>query len=62
MPAASIRLNMNISGLNYSASQSKFMDINKINEPLLPKAPSSLNSPMVSRIFNARPGCGSCGK
>ena len=24
--------------------------------------PASLNSPMVNRIFNAKPGCGSCGR
>lgn len=27
-----------------------------------PKKQSSLISPMVTRIYNARPGCGSCGK
>jgi hypothetical protein len=25
-------------------------------------APSALNGPMVSRVHNVRPGCGSCGK
>jgi hypothetical protein len=27
-----------------------------------PKAPSSLKSPILARIHNVRPGCGSCGK
>jgi len=26
------------------------------------KAPSALNSSMVARVHNVRPGCGSCGK
>ncbi len=25
-------------------------------------APTSLNAPIISRIFNAKPGCGSCGR
>ena len=62
MPFPSIKINMNINGLNYPATQQKFMMSKQINESSLPKAPSSLNSPMVSRIFNVKPGCGSCGK
>ena len=27
-----------------------------------PKAPSSLNAPILARVHNVRPGCGSCGK
>lgn len=26
------------------------------------KAPSSLNSPILARVHNVRPGCGSCGR
>jgi hypothetical protein len=26
------------------------------------KAPTALNSSMISRVHNVRPGCGSCGK
>lgn len=26
------------------------------------KAPSAINAPMLSRIHNVRPGCGSCGR
>lgn len=26
------------------------------------KAPSALNAGMIARVFNVRPGCGSCGK
>ena len=27
-----------------------------------PKAPSSLNAPILARVHNVRPGCGSCVK
>ena len=27
-----------------------------------PKAPSALNAPILARVHNVRPGCGSCGK
>jgi hypothetical protein len=26
------------------------------------KAPTALNAPMIMRVHNVRPGCGSCGK
>ena len=26
------------------------------------KAPSAINAPMLARVHNVRPGCGSCGK
>lgn len=26
------------------------------------KAPSSLNAPILARVHNVRPGCGSCGR
>lgn len=27
-----------------------------------PKAPSALQAPMLARVHNVRPGCGSCGR
>ena len=27
-----------------------------------PKAPSALNAPILARVHNVRPGCGSCGR
>jgi len=27
-----------------------------------PRAPSSLNAPILARVHNVRPGCGSCGR
>lgn len=32
------------------------------NLGVFPKAPSSLKSPIIARIHNVRPGCGSCGR
>jgi hypothetical protein len=26
------------------------------------KTPSALNAPILARVFNVRPGCGSCGR
>jgi hypothetical protein len=26
------------------------------------KAPSAINAPMLARVHNVRPGCGSCGR
>ena len=28
----------------------------------VPKAPSALSAPIISRIHNVQPGCGSCGR
>jgi hypothetical protein len=28
----------------------------------LPKAPSALNAPLISRIHDIKPGCGACGR
>ncbi len=38
--------------------------INRMNSQSVaaPKAPSSLNAPIISRIHSVRPGCGSCGR
>ena len=32
--------------------------------PIKPSAPksSALNAPMINRVYNAKPGCSSCGK
>ena len=27
-----------------------------------PKAPTALNAPILARVHNVRPGCGSCGR
>lgn len=58
----SMRMNMNISRLNYTRSPLKTIANQTNIAPVPKKAPATLNSPMVSRIFNVKPGCGSCGK
>jgi len=58
----SMRMNMNISRLNNTRSPLKTIANQTNIAPVPKKAPVSLSAPMVSRIFNVRPGCGSCGK
>jgi len=58
----SMKLNMNISGLNHIRAPFKNISYQSNMAPLPRKAPSALHAPMVSRIYNVRPGCGSCGK
>jgi len=48
---------------NKSISVNKSNPANKSNLATVPNAPpSALNSPMVTRIFNVKAGCGSCGR
>jgi hypothetical protein len=35
--------------------------VNPVIKPTI-KPPVSLKAPMIDRVFNVRPGCGSCGK
>lgn len=55
------KINMFISNGNVKPAfqQQKF---NNANSAIAPKAPSSLKAPILSRIHNVRPGCGSCGR
>ena len=36
--------------------------INDANLAVAKKAPTSLTSPIISRIHNVKPGCGGCGR
>lgn len=49
---------------NFLQSQMKTVSVsNKALAVSVPKAtPSSLRAPIISRIHNVQPGCGSCGK
>jgi hypothetical protein len=53
------RIQMNIINTN-----SRTLQINNSNNQNTNKVtmPSSLNSAMIGRIHNIRPGCGSCGR
>ena len=50
------------SGLNSGYKQALIANLVKSQEMQQMKAPSALNSPMIGRIHNVRPGCSSCGK
>jgi hypothetical protein len=57
-----MKLNMNISGLNHIRPPFKTITQQSNMAPLPKQGSSNLNAPMVTRIFNVKPGCGSCGK
>lgn len=60
MPA---KINMVISNGNFTPAQIALHTAKKEKElASLPKAPTILNAPMIKRIHNVRPGCGSCGR
>jgi hypothetical protein len=52
MPA---KINMFISNGNPSLKQAT-------PPPLVKATPSAINAPMLARVHNVRPGCGSCGR
>ena len=57
------KINMFISNGNVKSTfqQQKFNNSNLVSSQA-PKTPSSLKAPILSRIHNVRPGCGSCGR
>ena len=52
---------MNLDNNNYSHKQIAAYQA-KLAATEKSKAPQSLNSSIINRIHNVRPGCGSCGK
>lgn len=56
-----VKLGMNLDNGNYTAAfiekYKKTIALSNARKP-----PSALNSAMIGRIHNVRPGCGSCGK
>uniref|UniRef100_A0A6C0DJ23 Uncharacterized protein n=1 Tax=viral metagenome TaxID=1070528 RepID=A0A6C0DJ23_9ZZZZ len=52
---------MNSSILYNLQQQQQQANLNNLAKPAR-KAPSALNAGMIDRVFNVRPGCGSCGK
>jgi len=63
MPLPSRRINMNLN-LAHSNNMNQAILTNLVKNQQIQqaKAPTALNSPMISRVHNVRPGCGSCGK
>jgi len=57
-------IKMNISRLNNAYNQTLYnpapKQVNTAPKPV--QKATTLSSPMVSRIFNVKAGCGSCGK
>jgi hypothetical protein len=60
MPA--FRMSMFLSNNRPTANQIKAYNANNASLAAAPKAPSVLHAPMISRIHNIQPGCGSCGR
>ena len=58
MPA---KISMSLDNSNYNRKQLAAYKANLAATPK-PKGPQALNSSIVGRIHNVRPGCGSCGK
>ena len=57
------KINMFLSNGNHSQLNLKQID-NLVSNPFvsLPKSSTALNAPLLARIHNVRPGCGSCGR
>lgn len=63
MPAT---IKMNINNLSYGRQFNQIYAQKQVNVAAVPSVTKKnfgpLNSAMIGRIYNARPGCGSCGK
>lgn len=56
------KINMFISNGNFQPKLPTYHQQNPLKSFPLPKAPSALNAPIIARIHNVKPGCGSCGR
>jgi len=61
-PSVSIRMDVNSGSNSNIYRQAMIANLVKTQQAEQAKAPSALNSSMVARVHNVRPGCGSCGK
>jgi hypothetical protein len=55
-------MNLNIGSQMNSMNQVMMANLARAQREHQRKAPSALTSPMITRVHNVRPGCGSCGK
>lgn len=64
MVRSSIAIKMNIQTANNNLSNYNLYKatLNTLVQKPKVLAPSALRAPMVARIFDVRPGCGSCGR
>ena len=61
-PSRKIGMNLNVGSQMNSLNQAMMANLVKTQNAQQRRAPTALRSPMISRIHNVRPGCGSCGK
>ena len=61
-PSVSISMDINSGSKNNLYKQVLIANLVKTQQAQQRNAPSALNSPMISRVHNVRPGCSSCGK
>lgn len=61
-PSRKIGMNLNIGSQMNSMNQAMMANLAKAQREHQQKTPSALTSPMITRVHNVRPGCGSCGK
>lgn len=59
-----IKMNLQLSSLNNSPNYNIYKSTVETlaQQPPKKQAPTALRAPMIERIFNVRPGCGSCGR
>ena len=58
-----MKLNMQLSNGTYSPAQlDAHIKLTTITQNIQQTTPTAFNSPMVGRVHNVRPGCGSCGR
>jgi len=62
VPSRKINMNLNIGSQMNSMNQVMMANLARAQREHQRKAPSALTSPMITRVHNVRPGCGSCGK
>jgi hypothetical protein len=56
------KISMFISNGNPIQYQPKNVNMSPMGTPRVPAPSSALTAPIISRIHNVQPGCGSCGR
>lgn len=57
------KMHLNNGSSNTLLAQTYVTTMNKPSTPSMMSArTSALNAPMISRVYNAKPGCSACGK
>ena len=61
-PSVAIRMNVNSASNMNTLHKTIITNLAQKQIAQQKKAPVALNAPMIMRVHNVRPGCGSCGK